>query len=66
MPAAFERAETTASGLNDPVFANVTDMQGRLRVEFLQQLVQSALDVSRQEIGGLLGVVQGFKALDGD
>lgn len=64
--AAFERALRLAADLDDPVLAGVSDPQGRLRVEILQQAVQAAHDAVLAEIGPALGVSTGFNARDGD
>ncbi|MBF9034376.1 peptidase M75 [Rhodobacterales bacterium HKCCE2091] len=64
--AAFATALDRAARLDDPAFAGVDDPQGRLRVEVLQQAVQSARDTVRAEIGPALGVAAGFNSLDGD
>lgn len=50
----------------DPVFADVTSVQGRLRVEALQQRVHAIGDAIKQEIGPALGVRAGFNSADGD
>ncbi len=64
--AAFERALTSASALDDPVFAGVSEPGGRLKVEILQQNVRLIHEAVLAEIGGLLGVSAGFNAADGD
>ncbi|WP_299883110.1 imelysin family protein [uncultured Sulfitobacter sp.] len=63
---AFGRALTRLEALNDPVFAGVADPQGRLKVEVMQQAVDSIRAVVQQDLGPTLGVVAGFNALDGD
>ncbi|WP_424931735.1 imelysin family protein [Amaricoccus macauensis] len=64
--AAIASALEEADELDDPVFANVTDPTGRLRVEVLQQSVQSLRDTVRTVIGPALGVSEGFNSMDGD
>lgn len=64
--AALDRAIGLAGGLEDPVFAGVAEPGGRLKVEILQQAVQSARDQAIAEIGAALGVTLGFNAQDGD
>ena len=59
---ALRRAEM----LDDPVFAGVSDAQGRLRVEVLQQAIQLIGEHSAQYLGPSLGVAAGFNSLDGD
>ncbi len=63
---AFADALDTAVALDDPDFAGVTDVQGRLRVEILQQRIDIIRDVATQDLGPALGVGEGFNALDGD
>ena len=60
--AAFDRIAT----LDDPVFAGVSDPQGRLRVEALQQRIQDIRTLVSTELGPSLGVAAGFNSLDGD
>lgn len=63
---AFDAAFATAEKLDDPVFAEVTDPTGRLRVEILQQKVSFVKDALATEIGTALGLSQGFNSADGD
>ncbi len=63
--AAFAEA-LAAAERPDPVFADVTTVQGRLRVEALQQRVRAISDAVQQEIGPALGVRAGFNSADGD
>lgn len=62
----FTRSLKHISTLNDPIFANVRDVQGRLRVEILQQSIDQIRTIATNELGRRLGVVAGFNALDGD
>ena len=52
--------------LDDPVFAGVADVQGRLRVEILQISIDEIRELVSLELGPALGVAAGFNALDGD
>lgn len=52
--------------LDDPVFAGVSRIQGRLRVEIIQQSIGQIRDLVTLELGPALGVGEGFNALDGD
>lgn len=63
---AFERAQSRAEGLDDPVFAGVADPLGRLKVEILLEDTNGALAAVRGTLGPSLGVAEGFNALDGD
>lgn len=51
---------------DDPAFAGVANIQGRLRVEILQQYIGNIRDIVLQELGPALDVTTGFNALDGD
>ncbi|WP_371224965.1 imelysin family protein [Roseovarius sp. 2305UL8-3] len=62
----FEQALGRAAALDDPVFAGVSDIQGRLRVEALQQSVDRIDTYALQTVGPRLGISAGFNALDGD
>ncbi|WP_375227897.1 imelysin family protein [Roseobacter sp. S98] len=62
----FNRALTQLENLNDPAFATVTDPQGRIRIEVIQQSVDAIRAVVRNDIGPTLGVAAGFNSLDGD
>ncbi|MBP1807272.1 imelysin family protein [Rubellimicrobium aerolatum] len=64
--AAFDRAETLAARLDDPVFAGVSDPTGRFRVEALKGAVDRISAVGNEELGAALGVAAGFNASDGD
>ena len=65
--AAFEAVDmATADVANDPVFADVADIQGRLRVEIVQQRIDAIRTILREDLGPALGVSKGFNALDGD
>ncbi|MPL94959.1 hypothetical protein SDC9_41122 [bioreactor metagenome] len=64
--AAFDRAETLAAKLDDPVFAGVADPGTRLKLEILQQAIQATRETAETEVGALLGVRSGFNSADGD
>lgn len=64
--AAFAAAIARAGVLEDPVFAGVADIQGRLRVEVLQQSVEKIRQAIAEDLAARLGIAAGFNALDGD
>lgn len=64
--AAFDHALTLAEELNDPTFDGVADPATRLKVEILQQAINSIQQVARQELARDLDVDLGFNAADGD
>ena len=64
--AAFDAAIKAATDLGDPVFAGVSDPQGRLKVEILSQRVDAVITAATSEVGPALGVDVGFNAADGD
>ncbi|MEO1494979.1 MAG: imelysin family protein [Pseudomonadota bacterium] len=51
---------------HDPVFKSVSDPQGRLKVEVLQQRIDDIRSLTQNRLGPALGVGEGFNALDGD
>ena len=64
---AFASIDAAATDVaHDPVFAEVADIQGRLRVEILQQSINVVREIVQQELGPALGISKGFNALDGD
>lgn len=63
--AAFAKAFEVADR-PDPILADVATVQGRIRVEALQQRVRAIRDAVEQEIGASLGVSAGFNSADGD
>lgn len=63
---AFENAIQEASDLGDPVFAGVSEPQGRFRVEALQQRIDVIRRLLAEDIGPRLGIAAGFNSLDGD
>lgn len=64
--AAYDRAIELANTLEDPNFSGVSETQGRLRVEILQQAVDRIREIVALELAPALGVTAGFNALDGD
>lgn len=64
--AAFSRAIKRANALDDPVFAGVSGPASRLRVEVLQQDLDTILQLLVENVGPSLGISAGFNALDGD
>ena len=63
---AFQVALDDAEGLEDPVFAGVSDPLARLRVESLQSAITRVRDIVQTDLGPELGVAAGFNAMDGD
>jgi len=66
LTAAYERALELTETLDDPDFSGVSDIQGRFRVEILQQAVDRIREIVSLELAPALGVTEGFNALDGD
>lgn len=66
LDAAFDVALTRLADLNDPTFASVADPQWRIKIEVIQQSVESIRVIVRDQLGPELGVDAGFNALDGD
>lgn len=64
--AAFDHAIGLAQALNDPNLDGITDPQGWLKLEILQQAVRTTRNMALAEIGPALGVDLGFNAQDGD
>ncbi len=62
----FERAIRIAEELDDPAFAGVGSIQGRIRVEALQGAITFTNDLVAEYLGPKLGISAGFNALDGD
>ena len=63
---AFDHAAKLAEDLDDPIFEGVSDPAGRLKIEILQQAINSASETVVSRLGPSLGVIAGFNALDGD
>ena len=63
---AFEKALERLADLNDPVFAGVADPQRRLKIEIIQQSIETIRTIVRDRLGPELGVAAGFNSLDGD
>lgn len=66
LDAAFVAALDSAARLDDPVFAGVSDPQGRFRVEVLQQRIDEIRIAAGETIAPSLGISAGFNSLDGD
>lgn len=64
--AQFETAANRLTALSDPAFAGVSDPQGRLKLEVVQQSVDAIRTIVTQDLGPALGVAAGFNSLDGD
>ncbi|MFZ1470275.1 MAG: imelysin family protein [Paracoccaceae bacterium] len=62
----FDHALALAEALDDPTLAKVSTPDGRLKVEILQQSVESLRDTVLAELGPELDVGIGFNASDGD
>lgn len=63
----FGYARAVADKLaQDPVFAQVEDPVGRMKVEELKTAIERVHDDANSELGPELGVSAGFNALDGD
>ncbi|MDF1670096.1 MAG: imelysin family protein [Roseovarius sp.] len=63
---AFTRSQLLVSKLDDPVFAGVTKLQPRFRIEALKNSVDAIRTIVLDDLGPTLGVAAGFNALDGD
>jgi predicted lipoprotein len=63
---AFDRALHQLADLGDPVFAGVATPQSRLKIEVVQQSVETIRAIVRERLGPELGVAAGFNSLDGD
>ncbi|MEM7599649.1 MAG: imelysin family protein [Pseudomonadota bacterium] len=63
---AFDTALSRANALEDPVFAGVSDPQGRFAVEVLQFDIDELRRILAESVGPRLGIAAGFNSLDGD
>jgi hypothetical protein len=63
---ALDRVEAAARAIRDPAFQDIAAPQARLRVEVLAHRIRALRDAITAELGGALGIVAGFNALDGD
>ncbi len=61
-----EKSISLLDKLADPIFESVTQPQTRLKVEIIQQSLDSTRDLINAELGPRLGVAAGFNSLDGD
>ncbi|EAQ23452.1 imelysin family protein [Roseovarius sp. 217] len=64
--AALETVQKAAKRIGSPTFQNVSDPQGRLRAEVLQQAVTGLRTAIKNEIGARYGIEPGFNSQDGD
>lgn len=64
--AAFAAAFAAAAKIKDPIFADVANSSGWLKLQILQQTIWAARDATIAEIGAALQVDIGFNAADGD
>ncbi|WP_319528924.1 imelysin family protein [uncultured Cohaesibacter sp.] len=62
----FARAILLAEEFDDPIFAGVGDMQGRIRVEALQTAIDQITIQLAEDLAPKLGIAAGFNSLDGD
>ncbi|KIN61225.1 Imelysin superfamily protein [Sulfitobacter noctilucae] len=62
----FNDALDKLEAVNDPVFASVAKPQSRLKIEVVQQAVDTIRTTVQTELGPTLGVAAGFNSLDGD
>lgn len=62
----FASALQDVAKVREPDFAGIGAVQGRFRLEVVRQNVGLLHDLARVELGPLLGVGEGFNALDGD
>jgi len=63
---AFAEVQEAVTRVDDPIFASVVDVQGRIHAEVLQQRIGDLRDVLLNEMGPSLGIAPGFNSLDGD
>ncbi|CUH40021.1 putative periplasmic lipoprotein [Jannaschia seosinensis] len=64
--AAVARVHEAAAHIDDPSFQDLTNPQGRLRAEVLQQAVRGVRASLETETGARLGITPGFNSRDGD
>lgn len=62
----FDTALGKLDALDDPRFQGVADPQSRLRIEVVQQAVNTIRTTVQMDLGPTLGVAAGFNSLDGD
>jgi predicted lipoprotein len=63
---AYAQVKTAADHVKDRSFGDVETPQGRLRVEVLQQAVETLHETIASELGAPMGIAPGFNAQDGD
>ncbi|SMX44212.1 imelysin family protein [Actibacterium lipolyticum] len=66
LTAAFDRAFDQLETIDDPTFAGVADPMQRFQIEALQQSIHQITNAVAAQLSPLLGVGEGFNALDGD
>lgn len=66
LDARFANALERVEALDDPVFAGVSEPQGRFAVEVVQQSINQIRRQIAQDLGPQLGIAAGFNSLDGD
>ena len=64
--AAFDRAFDQLEAIDDPTFAGVGDPMQRFQIEALQQSIHQITNAVATQLSPLLGVGEGFNALDGE
>lgn len=62
----YELALIRAALLADPDFSGAGEVQGRFKLEVLQEYIHRLRDDQVSQVGEYLGVAEGFNALDGD
>lgn len=62
----LDYATYAAAKIKDPTFADVITPSGFFRLQELQNAVQTARQSIKVDLGRILGVTEGFNALDGD
>jgi predicted lipoprotein len=64
--ASVEKSLNLLTHLDDPTLASVTAPQSHLKIEVIQQSIDTTRALISAELGPRLGVAAGFNALDGD
>jgi predicted lipoprotein len=64
--ASFGKSLNLLTHLDDPTLASVTAPQSHLKIEVIQQSIDTTRALISAELGPRLGVAAGFNALDGD
>lgn len=63
---ALDRLHEVADRVSDPSLQDIADPSARLRVEIVQQQVNTIGEDIKAELGGALGLTAGFNSQDGD